>query len=411
MPPPPKPRVPGRAGIGPFRWSRSGDGERQRARRRVSRPPGNGPARADPQRPPGVVSIRPEHAPSSRLRATRPAKRFAGRVVRASLRSSDVSRPPGNGPARAGSQRGLRVVSIRLRQLLRRGVDYSTSGTLRWSSSGHARRRSVVAAYRDHPATAQREPAPSDRPEWSRYARSTLLRRGVDYSTNETLRRSSSSSELAKLGRIETTRQQLSASQPPASPWSGLDTSPHASSLGGGDYSTSRTLRWSSSGDGERQRARRRVSRPPGNGPSASRPPATAWSGLDTSPHASSLGGGDYSTSKTLRWSTSGDGERQRARRRVSRPPRNGPARAGSQRPSGVVSIRPTELLRRRSAYSTSETFAGRVARASRAPYSPPLWSDWPRASWAFSTAAFIWLIRRWYSARSPASRAFWAAE
>jgi hypothetical protein len=66
-----------------FRWSSSGDGERQRARRCVSRPPGNSPARTNPQRQP-------------------------------------------------------RVVSIRRRQLLRRDVDYSTSDTHRWSSSGHA---------------------------------------------------------------------------------------------------------------------------------------------------------------------------------------------------------------------------------------------------------------------------------
>ncbi|WP_370214982.1 hypothetical protein, partial [Aeromicrobium sp.] len=36
----------------------------------------------------------------------------------------------------------------------------------------------LVAAYRHHPATAQCGLAPSVGPEWSRYARSTLLRRG-----------------------------------------------------------------------------------------------------------------------------------------------------------------------------------------------------------------------------------------
>jgi hypothetical protein len=46
------------------RWSSSGDGERQRARRHVSRPPGNSPARTNPQRQPRVVSI---HLPSLAL--------------------------------------------------------------------------------------------------------------------------------------------------------------------------------------------------------------------------------------------------------------------------------------------------------------------------------------------------------
>jgi hypothetical protein len=63
-----------------------------------------------------------------------------------------------------------------------------------------------------------------------------------------------------------------------------------------------------------------------------------------------------YSTSDTFRSSNSRHGERQQARDGVSRPPGNGPARANPQRELGVVSIRPTELLRRRSAYSTSET-------------------------------------------------------
>jgi hypothetical protein len=175
-------------------------------------------------------------------------------------------------------QRPLGMVSIHLPSL--RSWRHSTSETFRWSSSGHARRRSAVAAYRDHPATAPRGPTPSDRLEWSRYvsassfvAASTtrparhsagrvaatrdegascrvsrppgngsarpnpqrqpgvvsirhrqLLRRGVDYSTSETLRWSSSRDERAKSLRIETTRQRPSAGQPPATAQSGLDT-------------------------------------------------------------------------------------------------------------------------------------------------------------------------------------------
>ncbi|MDR6117455.1 hypothetical protein QE370_000639 [Aeromicrobium sp. SORGH_AS981] len=79
----------------------------------VSRPPGNGSARLNLQRPLGVVSIRPKHARASRLRATRPAERSAGRVAGTSLRGPCVSRPPGNGSARLNLQRPLGVVSIR----------------------------------------------------------------------------------------------------------------------------------------------------------------------------------------------------------------------------------------------------------------------------------------------------------
>ncbi len=146
-----------------------------------------------------MLSIRPEHAPSSRLRD--------GERQRARRR---VSRPPGNGPARTGSQRRPRVVSIRP------DVADTTSARFRWSSSGHARGTSVVAAYRDHPATAQRGPTPSDSSEWSRSVGPRLVPR--------------------QARRLD------------------------------------QRYRWSSSGDGERQRARRCVSRPPRDGSARANP-------------------------------------------------------------------------------------------------------------------------------------------
>ncbi|MDR6119210.1 hypothetical protein QE370_002394 [Aeromicrobium sp. SORGH_AS981] len=126
----------------------------------VSRPPGSGSARAEPQRGCGVVSIRPEHARASPLRATRPADGSAGRVVRASSRGSDVSRPPGNGSARATPQRQLGVVSIRRTQArtspgpTTRPATPTAGRVVRTASASE-----LVLTYRDHPATAQREPA------------------------------------------------------------------------------------------------------------------------------------------------------------------------------------------------------------------------------------------------------------
>ncbi len=166
----------------PSQWGRSRDG---------ARPPGSGSAPANSQRQPRVVSIRPEHAraaPASgrcpqRLRATQPANpprwsssgRARGTSVAAAMepsqwgRSRDGARPPGSGSAGADPQRRLGVVSIR--------PEHAPSSRLRatrpaMSPAGRvaatASASELVAAYRDHPATAQREPAPSVGLEWSR---------------------------------------------------------------------------------------------------------------------------------------------------------------------------------------------------------------------------------------------------
>ncbi len=251
------------------------------------------------------------------------------------MRSPCLSRPPGNGPARTDPQRPPRVVSIHLPSLaLVEALDQRDLPPV--ESSGRA---CEVLTYRDHPATAQRGPAP-------------------------------------------------------ASAWSGLDTPPLASARGGTRPAVGSAGRVAARATKERRGC---VSRPPGNSPArpgsqrlprvvSIRPKHAPSSRLRPTRPAERFAGRVAGTS--LRSPC------------VSRPPANGSAWTDPQRLLGAVSIRPTELLRRRPAYSTIGT-----------PYSPPLWSDWPRASWAFSTAAFIWLIRRWYSARSPASRAFWAAE
>ncbi len=72
---------------------------------------------------------------------------------------------------------------------------------------------------------------------------------------------------------------------------------------------------------------------------SANQPPATAQSGLDTSAPGSYLARPDYSTSETFRWSSSGTRD-EGAPCCASRPPGNGSARTDPQRQPGVVSLR-----------------------------------------------------------------------
>ena len=118
--------------------------------------------------------------------------------------------------------------------------DYSTSGGFAGRVAATASASELVGAYRDHPATAPRGPTPSDSLEWSRYTSPRW--RSWRHSTSGFLRWSSSGDELARSLRIETTPQQLRAGRPSASAWSGLDL--RLLLRRGVDYSTSESSRW-----------------------------------------------------------------------------------------------------------------------------------------------------------------------
>ncbi len=225
--------------------------------------------------------VRPSSFVAGRI--TRPAKGFAGRVVRTSLRGPDVSRPLGNGSARVSFQRRRGVVSKRPTELLRRGRPTRPARRSAGRVAAAASASELGGAYRDQSAADQRESASSDGVEWSRYVRPSSFVAGRptrparraggrvaaaasaselggayrDQSAGD--QRESASSDGVEwsryvrpssfvagrptrpakpaggraaefLRRIETSRQGLSAGRPPAGAQSGLDTSDRAPS-------------------------------------------------------------------------------------------------------------------------------------------------------------------------------------
>ncbi|MDR6117547.1 hypothetical protein QE370_000731 [Aeromicrobium sp. SORGH_AS981] len=244
----------------------------------------------------------------------------------------DGARPFGGGSARVGPQRWRGVVSIRPTELLRRRSAYSTNETRRWSSRG------VPATERDRSAAAQRGSAPSGGVGWSRYVRPSSFVAGRP--TRPT--KPAAGRAVGSLRRSETVRRRLSVGRPPAVAWGGLDTSDRAPSSPARPTRPTKPAAGRAVGSLRRsETVRRRLS--------AGRPPAMAWSGLDTSDRAPSSPVGlldQRNPPLVERWGPC-DGARWFG---------GGSAWVGPQRWRGVVSIRPTELLRRRSAYSTSET-------------------------------------------------------
>ncbi len=168
--------------------------------------------------------VRPSSFVAGRI--TRPAKGFAGRVVRTSLRGPDVSRPLGNGSARVSFQRRRGVVSKRPTELLRRGRPTRPARRSAGRVAAAASASELGGAYRDQSAADQRESASSDGVEWSRYVRPSSFVAGRP--TRPAKPAGGRAAEF--LRRIETSRQGLSAGRPPAGAQSGLDTSDRAPS-------------------------------------------------------------------------------------------------------------------------------------------------------------------------------------
>ena len=138
--------------------------------------------------------------------ATRPAERFAGRVVDAATEElARTYRDHSEPSLGAGSRWGrCRVVSIRADVLAgARRRRYSTSGAFCWSSSRLRRGTRREVTYRDHSRRSLGVGSRWAVAGWSRYVRASQAR--SNYSTGEAFRWSSASTSASEGRCIETT--------------------------------------------------------------------------------------------------------------------------------------------------------------------------------------------------------------